>query len=213
MENRLTARATTSFPPSEPPASSVRVAPTVVRSVADDQPVAAQPGTTFEAIYSAEFDFVWRCLRALGVASADLDDAAQEVFVIVHRRLANLRDPNELRGWIYGVVRNVASNHKRGTRRKIASVSALEREPLPTSRSPLDNTLAMEAASSLEKFLHTLDADKREVFVLAEIEEWTVPAIAKVVGVPLNTAYTRLRAARLEFERFIASRRSHDDRS
>jgi RNA polymerase sigma-70 factor (ECF subfamily) len=200
MEHRLTARATTA-PPSEPPASSVRPASAVVKTVPD-----------FSAVYAAEFDFVWRCLRALGVATADLDDAAQEVFVILHRRLANLRDPNDLRGWIYGVVRNIAANHKRGTRRKLASVNALERQPIPTSSTPLDNTLALEAATSLERFLHTLDSEKREVFVLAEIEEWTIPEVAKVVGVPLNTAYTRLRAARLEFERFIAGRRSHDER-
>lgn len=168
----------------------------------------------FNALYANEFGFVWRCLRALGVASADLDDATQEVFMILHRRLESLSEPEALRGWIYGVVRNVAANYKRGARRKAASVIALEHEPtMVTSKTPLDNALVQEAAHSLEQFLAGLDSNKREVFLLAEIEEWTIPEVARVTGVPVNTAYTRLRSARLEFERFLNQHRSENDRT
>lgn len=182
----------------------------VTSSVAMVRPAAMD----FNALYANEFGFVWRCLRALGVASADLDDATQEVFMILHRRLESLSEPETLRGWIYGVVRNVAANHKRGARRKAASVTALEHEPTVTaSKTPLDDALAQEATRSLEQFLAGLDSNKREVFLLAEIEEWTMPEVAKVIGVPVNTAYTRLRSARLEFERFLNLHRSENDRA
>lgn len=198
----MTVRATAGFPERKLSQDEVASSVAVVRPTMD-----------FSTVYANEFGFVWRCLRALGVPAADLDDATQEVFMILHRRLASLSEPETVRGWIYGVVRNVAANHKRGARRKAASATALEREPTAHTATPLDNALVQEAANSLQEFLQQLDADKREVFVLAELEEWTIPQVAKVIEVPVNTAYTRLRSARLEFERFLTMKRSQDERA
>ena len=64
--------------------------------------------TSFRGVYTEHFPFVWRCLRGLGVAEAALDDVAQEVFLIVHRRLAEFRGDASLRTWLYAIVRNVA---------------------------------------------------------------------------------------------------------
>ena len=59
----------------------------------------------FEVVYDQYFDFAWRNLRRLGVPPAQLDDAVQDTFVVVHRRLAEFEgrlhagpeDPTEIR--------------------------------------------------------------------------------------------------------------------
>ena len=70
----------------------------------------AVPGADFERVYAEHFAFVWRNLRRLGVAPAQLDDAAQEVFIVVHRRLAEVR-VEALRPFLFGVVRSRQFGH------------------------------------------------------------------------------------------------------
>lgn len=170
-------------------------------------------GTEFERLYAAEFAFVWRCLRALGVLEAELDDAAQEVFLVVHRRLENVDRSLPLRAWLFGVVRNVAYNQKRSRRRKSGVLGSLDGEPPSQQPSPFDRALAREAAASMQAFLADLSEAKREVFILAELEEWTVVEVAGAVGIPLNTAYSRLRSARIDFESFLKDRESSNERA
>ncbi|HWP08894.1 MAG TPA: sigma-70 family RNA polymerase sigma factor, partial [Polyangiaceae bacterium] len=126
---------------------------------------AAAPAPDFDAIYAEYFPFVWRCLRGLGVAESGLDDAAQDVFVVVHRRFAEFRGSSSIRTWLYGIVRNVASNHRRSLARK-GHVLPLDREPPSLAPGPAEAAEHAEAAAFLERFLAELDAKKREVFML-----------------------------------------------
>ncbi|HEX6764715.1 MAG TPA: RNA polymerase sigma factor [Polyangiaceae bacterium] len=159
----------------------------------------------FDAIYSEHFPFVWRCLRSLGVSPAALDDAAQEVFVVVHRRLAEFRAESTLRTWLYGIVRNVAQNQRRSLgRRGIAS--PLDENMSSPSQGPDESAADAEAAEFVAAFVDSLDAKKRDIFVLALLEELTIPEVASALDVPLNTAYTRLRAVRAEFRRALERR-------
>jgi RNA polymerase sigma-70 factor (ECF subfamily) len=161
---------------------------------------------TFLEVYGEQIGFVWRCLRALGVRDAALDDAAQEVFVIVHRRLPEFRGDASLRSWLYGIVRNVAANQRRSQRRKGVGES-LEVELEDPSASPLDRLTQREDAAFVRRFVAGLGEKWRDLFVLALIEEISVPEIAEVLGIPLNTAYTRLRKVRLEFQQALQRRR------
>jgi len=157
---------------------------------------------SFDAVYAEQFPFVWRCLRGLGVHPAGLDDAAQDVFIVVHRRLGEFRGDSTLRTWLYGIVRHVAANQRRSLQRR-GRPEPLDFE-LP-SRSPDPGELAevTEAVELLERFLQQLDAGKREVFMLALIEEMSMPEIAKALSIPVNTAYTRLRLARAQLQRAL----------
>jgi RNA polymerase sigma-70 factor, ECF subfamily len=128
------------------------------------------------------------------------------VFIVVHSRLHTLEDPEALRSWIYGVVRRSASNHRRTRRlRDIAcgtGAGGAELEsPGPT---PLDLTEKSAEVELLASLLAQLDEPKREVFTLVELEEMTVPEVAEALDIPLNTAYSRLRAARQAFETALA---------
>jgi RNA polymerase sigma-70 factor (ECF subfamily) len=164
---------------------------------------AANP--SFEVLYAAHFGFVWRCLRGLGVAQGMLDDAAQEVFVVVHRRLPDFRGESALRSWLYGIVRNVASNQRRSERRRPLFAS-LDEQDEPSTGGPHETLEELEATRFVQHFLQLLGEKQREIFVLILLEGLSVPEAAEALAVPLNTAYSRLRAVRLAFQRALARR-------
>ena len=167
---------------------------------------AAPDSATFEHVYGTEFPFVWRCLRSLGVPGDALDDAAQDVFVVVHRQLASFRGESSLRSWLFSITRNVASNHRRGAARKQAPLVPLSEEPPDRGRGPLETAQDAQAAAFVQRFMSDLDESKRSMFLLGVLEELTMPEIAAALAIPLNTAYTRLRRVRAEFERAVLGR-------
>ena len=156
----------------------------------------------FRQVYDAYFAFVWRCLRGLGVAEPQLDDAAQEVFVVVHRRLAEFRGDSSVRTWLYSIVRGVAANHRRSKRRK-ESLHAPQMNLIDSGLGPERSYQQQQQIRFVESFVDTLSEERRDVFVLAMIDQMPVPEVAETLGIPLNTAYTRLRAVRLEFQKAL----------
>ena len=160
----------------------------------------------FESIYRQYFDFVWSSVRRLGVSPASMDDVVQEVFLVIHARLHTVYHPKALRSWIYGIARRTVSNYHRVRRVKEASGALLAVEPSaqPLARTPLDLVEQNDQVRLLFRLLEELDEPKREVFMMAELDELTVPEIAEALELPLNTAYSRLRAARQAFEEALA---------
>ncbi len=163
----------------------------------------------FHAVYRQYFDFVWSAARRFGVPPHALDDLVQEVFIVVHAKLAGLEQPEALRSWIYGVVRRMASDYRRAQRTQVAAgiVAGSYGEsvsPQPTPLEQLNTNADLELLASL---LNELDEPKREVFALVEVDELTVPEAAEILEIPLNTAYSRLRAARQAFEAALTRRR------
>lgn len=169
-------------------------------------PRAVSQVPTFAAVYQTYFDFVWRSARRLGVGPHAIDDVVQEVFIAVHSRLRTLRDPTALRSWIYGIVRRVALSHVRDDRAGSESLlnTADESTAPSLSPSPLDVAEQTDRVKLLWRLLDELDAPKREVFVLVELEEMTMPEIAQALEIPLGTVYSRVRTARLAFEAALA---------
>jgi RNA polymerase sigma-70 factor (ECF subfamily) len=163
-------------------------------------------------MYVHEFPFVWRSLRGLGVREHDLDDAAQEVFVTVHRRLSTFRGESTIRTWLFGIVRNVAFKHRRRLARKPTTAEAPKAEPLQPGPSPLERAQDNEAAAFVQHFLAQLNDKKRELFVLAVLEEMNITEVAEALSIPLNTAYTRLRSVRADFQKALTRKRGAEDR-
>lgn len=158
----------------------------------------------FDALYSEHAQFVWRVLRSLGVHDSTVPDAVQDVFIVVHRRYAEFDHRYKVRTWIYEIASRVAREHRRKYARRATLFTqqgehAQEAEPSPASRAEQNET-----AQLLARLLDKLDDDKRKVLVLAEIEGLTAPEIAQVTGAPLNTIYSRLRRARVEFSDLVA---------
>jgi RNA polymerase sigma-70 factor (ECF subfamily) len=167
-----------------------------------DTPLASD----FETTYAAYFGFVWRCLRGLGVHEAALDDAAQDVFMVVHRRLRDFRGESSLRTWLYGIVRNVAANQRRSQRRHPAGLP-LDSEAPSSAPGPHERLAERECAAFVQAFAAELDESKREIFVLALLEELSIPEVAETLQIPVNTAYTRLRSVRHDFQRALERER------
>lgn len=137
--------------------------------------------------------FVWRTLRHQGVVERDLEDASQEVFVIVFRKLSLLERPSSLRAWIYGITIRVAAGHRRRLRTH-HEVLVNELPDVSAADSPEADRL--HARRQLVELLARLDDDKRAVFVLHELEGLGMEEIAEIVGCPVGTGYSRLLAAR-----------------
>lgn len=162
----------------------------------ESAPAAAPP---FERVFADHAPQVWRALRRLGVDARDVDDVCQEVFATVHRRLPTFGGRSALSTWIYGICLHKAWAHRRTTRRRREELGATPPEPF-VEAPQLDALQRRRALAFADALLDTLDDDKRAVFVLYEIEEMPMKEVAEAVGCPLQTAYARLHAARLQFE-------------
>jgi len=168
------------------------------RAEATPEPSEAR-GLAFDQVYDRYFEFAWANLRRLGVPAAHLEDAVQELFIVVSRRLAEFAGRSSLKTWLAGIAWRVASEYRRRESRKGRA------EPLPDNlvapgRDPLGAAVHAEALRQLDALLDELDQDKRVVFVLAELEQMSVPEIAQALAVNVNTVYSRLRAARITFD-------------
>jgi len=167
---------------------------------------------TFRQMYEGHVDFVWRNLRRLGVTEADVDDRTQEVFVVAHRRFAEFVDRGHgPRAWLFQIVLRVASDARRHTRRHPEVPDgglAMDRASIEPQQT--EAIARREAISRLDAALGSIDLARRAVLVLHEIEEMTAREIASVLGIPLNTVYSRLRVGRLELEQALTRR--GDDR-
>jgi RNA polymerase sigma-70 factor (ECF subfamily) len=163
----------------------------------------------FEDVYEDHFDFVWRSLRRLGVPEAMAEDAAHDVFVVVHRRLMDFEGRSSVKTWLFGIAMRVARQHYHRALRD-------RTQPLPdhladpSGRSPQDEAQRSEALDVLHALLAELPEDRRAVFILAELEQMSAPEIAEATGLKLNTVYSRLRLARGEFNAAVQRHRARD---
>jgi RNA polymerase sigma-70 factor (ECF subfamily) len=161
---------------------------------------------SFRAVYEEQSGFVWRVLIHLGVPDAQLDDALQEVFIVVHRRWSAYDRSLPMRAWLRGIARNVAHHLKRAAVREHRRRDALAGE---SAIAPFE--LAPELAW-VRDVLMGLDEPLREVLVLADVEGMTAPEIAATLEINVNTIYSRLRIARERFAQAVQRRGGSDGR-
>jgi RNA polymerase sigma-70 factor, ECF subfamily len=158
----------------------------------------------FDALYRAHVDFVWRSLRRLGVRDAALDDATQEVFLVVHRRFQEFRPGSSVKAWLFAIAQRTASDHRRWVRRK-GNLLPLHDELPAGQGSPLDNAITRQASDLVLAFLEQLDEPRRVAFILSDLEQMTAPEIGSALGVNTNTIYYRIASARKAFAAYVES--------
>ncbi len=159
-------------------------------------------------IYRDHYPFVWRLTGRLGVPSGLVDDAVQDVFVVLHRRRHEF-DGGSVRALLYGIVRRVARSYRTRAQREVqlvADTSAAD------ATCPDEQLARRQAAAVVRGALDAMDEDKRMAFVLADLEGMPMPEVAQCLEINLNTAYSRVRAARQRLQRAIARHRARDDR-
>lgn len=171
-----------------------------------DGRVASRPDV--EQIYREHHTFVWRVVRRLGVPTDLVDDVVQEVFVVVHRRRDELDFSRSIRALLYGVARRIAAR----ARERAVATTTLQLVPRADPRPDAETRLATEQkAEVVRRALDAMDEDKRMTFVLAEVEGMTMPDVAECLGVNLNTAYARQRAALKLVRAAIARHRAREE--
>jgi RNA polymerase sigma-70 factor (ECF subfamily) len=160
---------------------------------------------TFEAFYSKYFDVAWRALSALGVAERDLSDVTQEVFVQVHKKFSAFDGGDGGATWLRAFCVNASRNWRRLGRNRHETHDD-ERASLVvdlTTKDPERVAAENEGTRLLTQALDVLPPEQREVFVLFELEQVSSPEIARLLGIPLGTCYSRLRLARVAFRAAI----------
>jgi RNA polymerase sigma-70 factor (ECF subfamily) len=156
----------------------------------------ASPDTHQVAQIIREFGpMVWRVLRRYGVGDSEIDDACQEVFLIVLRKFGTFEGRSSLSTWLYSIAGHVArrTREKRAKERHLRGVS--KADPVD-SQTPLSRLESRQQLARIDQALSELDEAKRTVFVLFEIEELPMSEVSQIAGCNLSTAYTRLHAAR-----------------
>ncbi len=149
---------------------------------------------SFRDLFEQHASQVWRALRYLGVPEADLPDACQEVFLVVHRRLGDFEGRSSLETWLYGIAVRVAASFRRRAhvRREVV-------QSIPDDGKDADQDEAVQRGQDRARLLVAmagLEDGAREAFVLFEIEERPMTEVAEILGLPLRTAYARLHQAR-----------------
>ena len=161
----------------------------------------------FAALYDGWFERVVRWLRALGAPPADVEDLAQEVFLVVRRRLPAF-DGRNLGGWLLRISHRQVLRHRRLYWVKRVFVGS-SREPateeLPHGgASPLATLETKERQRQFERLVSRLSDKRRVVFLLFEVEGYSGTEIAELLDVPINTVWTRLHHARRDFFKLLA---------
>src|SRR3954451_824730 len=135
----------------------------------------AREALGFEDVYRGELGFVWRSAKRLGLRDAALDDAVQEVFVVAHRRLAEFEGRSSLRTWLFGIPLRVVRDHRRSARRRDPGPPVDPDSLRATGSGPAESAEKAEAVRLLHTLLDELDDERREVFVMAELEQMPMP--------------------------------------
>jgi RNA polymerase sigma-70 factor (ECF subfamily) len=151
--------------------------------------------TTLHEIIREHAGFVWRTLQRHGVHEADLPDQCQEVFLVVHRKLPEFRGDSTLRTWLYGIALHVARAHRR--RAHVVRESIVPEPPERAADAMQERTLeGRRGLARLQALLAAVEPEKREVFLLFEVEELPMAEVARLVGRPLRTTYAWYQSVR-----------------
>jgi RNA polymerase sigma-70 factor (ECF subfamily) len=166
---------------------------------------------SFEAAYRNELKPVWRLVARLHGSSSSVEDLVHDVFLTAHKKWSSYDPSRPLRPWLFGIAYRVTADHRALSRhaREAPMEEGAANEPY---REPEPVLERRDAQRVLAAALEQMPEDARAVFVMHELEEQPVPAIAEAMGTPVPTAYTRLRAARQVFAR-VCARHQEEERS
>jgi RNA polymerase sigma-70 factor (ECF subfamily) len=199
-------------------AASGNTAPRAPGSVGDGVPAEAGPPPApplvtldFAQVYETHLDFVWRSLRLLGVSPSAVEDATQDVFTVVSRQLVHFEGRSSLRTWLFAILQRVAANQRRTQRRKQRQLEPLCEESIGRGPTPHSHAEAAEAIDVVQSFCETLDVERRAVFVLSLLEELPAPEVSEVLGIPVNTVYSRVRSLREGLRKLLEQREVEHD--
>jgi RNA polymerase sigma-70 factor (ECF subfamily) len=165
-----------------------------------------QPGekTSLGDLYDCYAEFVYRSLVGLGLTPATAEDAMQDVFLVAHARLDEFQG-TFFKAWLFRLALSIARNVRRSSRRADKTHVPLDPEALagPQGESPFERAAQAERIRLLHELLERIDDDKRQVFILAELEQMPQVEIAEALDIHVNTVAYRLHAARERLQQLL----------
>ena len=161
---------------------------------------------SFDQVYALHFRFVWRVLRTYGLSPGLIEDAMQDVFVVVHRRLPEFEGRSDIRTWLFRIARWVVTSERR-KRRTNPVHEEIDEALADPGATPYDLAVRSEAVEALERVLGQMEPEKRMVFLLMDIEEMKAGEVAGLLEINVNTVYSRLRLARQQFRELLGGAR------
>jgi len=168
---------------------------------------------SFDAVYHDYFRQVVGWMRAMNVPTGDMEDAAQEVFLVVRRKLPRF-DGENLAGWLFRIADLTARNYRRLAWFKHLFTRPSNEDPCDVwniSGTPALNLEQKEDQRALAHMLARMSAKRRETLILFEVEGYSGQEIAELQGVPIKTVWTRLHHARRDLLAQVkAARRRHE---
>lgn len=169
----------------------------------------------WRAFYDAHWAWIYQVVRRLGGPHIDVEDAVQDVFVVLSSKLHTFEGRSQLRTWMYRICMNITSEHRRRRRRHQRIERAATALTFWDHRPSRDHR-AVEAQSDValaQSILSKMSEKKREVFILREVEQLSGEEVAEILEIPAATVRTRLFHARKEFNRLLEKVQKTEPRS
>jgi RNA polymerase sigma-70 factor, ECF subfamily len=147
--------------------------------------------------FQRELDYVHRTLRRLGTSPSEVDDLAQEVFLALHGCWTEYDASRPLRPYLFGIAFRIAASHHRKRKREVTFEIV---EVSDSSPGPDDAVASKQARALVLAALERIPLPRRAVLVMHDIDDVPVEDVARALGIPKFTVYSRLRKARRELE-------------
>jgi RNA polymerase sigma-70 factor (ECF subfamily) len=187
-------------------------------SLADSQPAGRGSGASVAAaeidideLYAQHASFLGRVLARLTGDGAHVDDLLQETFLIAFRKRDTFNGRSSHRTWLYGIAARLAMRHRRGVGRWLRALGVFSDQPMELALSPDRELDRARASAVVHDVLARMPFKQREVFVLYELEELEGADIGALLGIPVNTVWTRLHHGRKRFEEAMRKRIRRED--
>jgi RNA polymerase sigma-70 factor, ECF subfamily len=158
-------------------------------------PASSRSLRSLEAIFDEQFGYVWTTLRHLGVGEAEREDLVHEVFLKVHSRLDEYDETRPIRPWLFGFAYRVAADHHRSASHRF-EILGVPRDVAADDPPGDERIAAREQRELILRALQTIDIDWSALLVMHDVDDVPMPKIARILDIPLDTAYLRLRLAR-----------------
>jgi RNA polymerase sigma-70 factor, ECF subfamily len=168
--------------------------------------VSRERSVEFRDLFRTHFRYVCVGLQRLGVRDSDVDDVAQEVFLLVHQKLDSYDPTRPVEYWLFGFCMRAASSYRRLARHRRLVHQDTEPEVAHSDPLPDDQIAAEQSRRLVLAGLEGIDADRRTVFVMHDLNDFPASQIAEMLSLPVNTVYSRLRLAREEFRKTVHRR-------
>lgn len=164
-------------------------------------------------LVKAQLPFVWRVLRRRGLSPAEADDAAQQVFMVLHRKIDTVVEGAE-KAFLFRTAHLVAQDVYRARKRDLerTDTNADADEVSSSAATPEDLLDRSQARAVLDMLLGKLSEERRTVFVLYELEQMELAEIAEAMETPVGTVASRLTRARADFQRELERYRARGAR-